>query len=77
MTSPISQDELLANERLNLDELRALQLERMRVTIANAYAGNRAYRARCEAHGVTPGDRDPHPLKLERAQFIEVKALVG
>lgn len=51
-----SPDELNANERLDLESLRALQFDRMKQTLVAAYSGNAAYRARCVEHGVAPGD---------------------
>ncbi|MGE3476334.1 MAG: phenylacetate--CoA ligase PaaK [Rhodospirillaceae bacterium] len=40
----------------SLSELRALQLERLKDSIARAYAGNAAYRAKWDAAGVSPAD---------------------
>lgn len=54
MTFAVEEGELLANERLNPAQLKALQLERMQATLQAAYAGNPAYRAKCEAAGVGP-----------------------
>lgn len=56
MTCTASSDELNANERLSLGSLRALQFERLKQTVAAAYSGNAAYRARCVDHGVGPDD---------------------
>lgn len=56
MTCTASSDELNANERLSLESLRALQFERLKQTVAAAYSGNAAYRARCVDHGVGPDD---------------------
>ncbi len=39
---------------LSLPDLRALQFERLKLTIARAYAGNAVYRARWDAAGVSP-----------------------
>lgn len=39
---------------LTIDELRALQLERLKATIVRAAAGNPAYRAKFDAAGVSP-----------------------
>lgn len=52
----VDQTELLANERLDLSQLRALQLERLKQSLAHTWKGNLAYRAKCEASGVTPDD---------------------
>src|SRR5262245_43747183 len=43
-------------ETASIDELRALQLERLRATLAHAYANSAVYRAKFDAHGVNPGD---------------------
>ena len=56
MTSIVPESELLANERLNVEGLRALQLERLKSTVNAIYQGNAAYRAKCDASGVGPGD---------------------
>jgi phenylacetate-CoA ligase len=48
--------ELDANTRLTDAELRALQLERLRATLAHAYANNPAYRRKFDAAGVAPDD---------------------
>jgi phenylacetate-CoA ligase len=41
-------------ERASQDELRALQLERLRWSVAHAYANVACYRSKCEAAGVHP-----------------------
>lgn len=56
MTCIIPDTELLANEKLDREGLRALQLERLKGSVAAIYEGNNAYRAKCDAAGVTPGD---------------------
>ena len=43
-------------EHASRDELSALQLERLRASLAHAYAGNPAYRAKFDAAGVHPDD---------------------
>jgi len=43
-------------EKASVDELRALQLERLRWSIGHAFENQRPYRAKCEEAGVTPGD---------------------
>ncbi|OFX00658.1 MAG: phenylacetate--CoA ligase [Alphaproteobacteria bacterium RIFCSPHIGHO2_12_FULL_63_12] len=45
-----------AGENLSREALSALQLERMRATLAHAYANSRHYRAAFDAAGVAPGD---------------------
>lgn len=45
-----------AGERLSLDELRALQLERLQHTVRHAYANVPTYRRKLDAAGVTPDD---------------------
>ena len=45
-----------ANERLSPEELRRLQLSRLRETLAAAYANNRFYRAKLDEAGVGPDD---------------------
>lgn len=52
----VCQDELLANERLDLAGLHALQLERLMASVAHAWAGNSAYRQKCADAGVSPDD---------------------
>ncbi len=49
-------DRLEPIERASQDELRALQLERLRWTLAHTYANVACYRARCESVGVHPQD---------------------
>ena len=43
-------------EKASVDELRALQLERLQSTVAHTYANVEPYRQKCEAAGVAPGD---------------------
>ncbi|HEY1225797.1 MAG TPA: phenylacetate--CoA ligase PaaK [Ramlibacter sp.] len=43
-------------EKASLDELRALQLKRLRASLAHAYANSPAYRAKFDAAGVHPTD---------------------
>jgi len=45
-----------AGENLSLDALKALQLERLKLTLAHAYANNAAYRAKWDAVGAKPDD---------------------
>jgi phenylacetate-CoA ligase len=45
-----------ANERLSKAELRVLQLERLRATLAHAYASNPAYARKFDEAGVKPAD---------------------
>lgn len=52
----MSERELLANQRLDSNQLRALQLERLKDTVAHAYQGNAAWRAKCDVAGVGPAD---------------------
>jgi phenylacetate-CoA ligase len=42
--------------RMSLDELRALQVRRLRDTLRQAYEGQAPYRAKCQAAGVHPDD---------------------
>jgi phenylacetate-CoA ligase len=42
--------------KMSLDELRALQLRRLRDTLRQAYDGQAPYRAKCQAAGVHPDD---------------------
>ena len=53
MTDKVGLD---AIEHASRDELSALQLERLRASLAHAYAGNPAYRAKFDAAGVHPDD---------------------
>jgi len=41
---------------ISIDELRARQLERLKASLAHAYAHQKPYRAKCEAAGVRPDD---------------------
>ena len=43
-------------ETASRDEISALQLERLKASVAHAYAGNAAYRAKFDAAGVHPDD---------------------
>src|SRR5262245_51344459 len=45
-----------AFEAMSIDEMRALQLERLRATLAHAYADNPAYKLKFDAAGVKPED---------------------
>ena len=45
-----------AFEAMSLDEMRALQLERLQATLAHAYANNPAYKRKFDAAGVRPED---------------------
>ena len=47
---------LFPETRVSLDELRALQLRRLRDTLRQAYEGQAPYRAKCEAACVHPDD---------------------
>ncbi|MBA4759601.1 MAG: phenylacetate--CoA ligase [Sphingosinicella sp.] len=53
MTDKVGLD---AIEMASRDEISALQLERLRGSLAHAYAGNPAYRAKFDAAGVHPDD---------------------
>ena len=48
--------ELFPETKISLDELRALQAERLRATLRRAYEGQAPYRAKCLAAGVHPDD---------------------
>ena len=48
--------DLFPETRISRDALEALQLERLRATLAHAYANQAPYRAKCEAAGVHPSD---------------------
>ncbi len=49
-------DKLFPELSLSLDALRALQLERLKQSLAHAYAKQMPYRAKCQAAGVHPDD---------------------
>ena len=49
-------ESLEAIEKVGIDELRNLQLERLRWSIGHTYKNVAPYRAKCEAAGVTPDD---------------------
>jgi phenylacetate-CoA ligase len=48
--------DLRANETLDLESLRMLQLERLKASVAHAYQGNPVYRAAFDAAAVKPSD---------------------
>jgi len=48
--------DLDANERLSTEELKTLQLERLRESLAHAYQHNPAYRTKFDTAGVSPHD---------------------
>ncbi len=54
--APQERSGLEAIERASQDELRALQLTRLRWSLAHAYANVACYRGKCEAAGVQPTD---------------------
>ena len=43
-------------EKASIDELRALQLQRLKATLHHAYANSPVYRAKFDAAGVHPDD---------------------
>ena len=47
---------LEAIENASVDELRALQLSRLKQTLQHVYANSPVYRAKFDAHGVHPDD---------------------
>ncbi len=49
-------DSLEPIEKASVDELRSLQLERLKWSIGHSYDNCAPYRAKCDADGVTPGD---------------------
>ena len=49
-------DPLHAIETASLDELRSLQLERMKTSLRHAYDNSPAYRRKFDAHGIHPDD---------------------
>jgi phenylacetate-CoA ligase len=55
-STPITAATLDAAERMDLPELRALQLERLRATLRHAYDNVELYRKKFDAAGVTPDD---------------------
>jgi phenylacetate-CoA ligase len=55
-TQPKDDAEIDANEQLTERELRALQLERLKASLAHAYANNPTYRQKLDAAGFIPGD---------------------
>ncbi len=56
MKKPACFTPLHAIETASVDELRALQLSRLRNTLQHVYTNSPVYRAKFEAHGVTPED---------------------
>jgi phenylacetate-CoA ligase len=55
-TQPTEDAEIDANEQLTERELRALQVERLKASLAHAYAHNPTYRQKLDAGGFVPGD---------------------
>lgn len=51
-----NRDELEPIETASVDELQALQLDRLKWSVSHAYANVAPYRARCISAGVAPGD---------------------
>jgi phenylacetate-CoA ligase len=49
-------DELEPVEKASIDELRSIQLQRLKWSIGHTYDNVAPYRAKCEAAGVSPGD---------------------
>ena len=49
-------EELEPIETAGVDELRALQLERLKWSLKHAYDNQAPYRAKCDAAGVNPAD---------------------
>ena len=43
-------------EKASIDELRTLQLKRLKATLAHAYANSPVYKAKFDAAGVHPAD---------------------
>lgn len=56
MSNPHSLEPLHAIETASLDELRSLQLERMKTSLRHAYDNTPAYRAKFDEHGIHPDD---------------------
>jgi len=56
MIGQVPETELLANETLDAATLQDLQLKRLKASVESCYAGNAAYRRKCEEAGVVPGD---------------------
>lgn len=56
MTREVISDELESIEKASIDELRAVQLERMQKSLHHAYENSPHYRKAFDAHGVHPND---------------------
>ena len=56
MSNPHCLEPLHAIETASLDELRSLQLERMKTSLRHAYDNTAAYRAKFDEHGIHPDD---------------------
>jgi phenylacetate-CoA ligase len=56
MSNPHCLEPLHAIETASLDELRSLQLERMKTSLHHAYDNTAAYRAKFDEHGIHPDD---------------------
>lgn len=56
MIGQVDEAELLANERLDAQSLRDIQLSRLKDSVTRCWQGNAAFRKKCDAAGVTPDD---------------------
>ena len=56
MTNPNCIEPLHPIETASLDELRSLQLERMKASLLHVYDNTAAYRAKFDEHGIHPDD---------------------
>lgn len=56
MIGQVDEAELLANERLDAQSLRDIQLSRLSDSVTRCWQGNAAFREKCDAAGVTPDD---------------------
>ena len=63
-------------ERASVEEIRALQLQRVRAVLASAHARNPFYRERLDRAGVRPGDIRSLDDFRERVPFIDKRALL-
>src|SRR5262245_27803358 len=61
-------DQLEHIEKASVDELRALQLERLKWSLRHAYENIPHYRKKCDAHGAHPQDLK-RPEDLARFPF--------
>ncbi len=62
-------------ERASVDELRSLQLERLKWSIGHSYDNCAPYRAKCDEVGVVPGDLGEWNLEPAADRRLGIRGL--